>query len=567
MLLPWALLTHLWRLLHPGFEPAPSILPREVIDDLDRIRDAWDVAGLAVALVLAPNGTRGWHDETLSFGRARDGVDVDADSLFSLASNSKLFTAAALGLLIENATATPAGSLAWDTRLVNVLPDWGLADAFASAEANLVDLLSMRSGLPRHDYSHTVNATQSTAVRLQHLAPSCAFRTTWQYNNAHYLVLSDLVSRLAAPLPAYIAAHVLGPLGMGTTTYDAAGARASGNRTDSYVRVGKDATACRASWETGRVNRTACRGLRRGIGWWTQGDGLGEAGAGGVISSARDMTKWLRELLSPRVLPSSFIARASTPLTIASPHAHLGVQAYGLAQFIGTYRGHSIVYHTGALAGQTSLVLRVPGAGIALAVLTNDDEAGAHDAVAYRLLDSLLGLDPVDWTTALQREQACRPLERAERPKHPVPPSVPPREVQGVYVHAAYPHLDLRVIDNVADADARRAPALRSPLDAAFASEIVLEHFDGDVWNWTLISEYHSDHDHDDCGHADDYADAGREGGQGSTPVRVVAQQGSALVLADGIGMYGDFWGAAPDVPRRWPGEGRVRAEVWFDKV
>ena len=78
-------------------------------------------------------------------------------TLFHMASVSKAFCATALGLLIEdfatgsNVTALPSGlsELSWHTRLRDLLPDWQLMDEWASERANLRDILSHVSGVPR----------------------------------------------------------------------------------------------------------------------------------------------------------------------------------------------------------------------------------------------------------------------------------------------------------------------------------------------------------------------------------------------------------------------------------
>jgi hypothetical protein len=72
---------------------------------------------------------------------------------------------------------------------------------------------------------------------------------------------------------------------------------------------------------------------------------------------------------------------------------------YGLAQQMYTYRGHYAVVHGGAVPGQKSYLIRVPGLGVGVAVMVNDDEFGEgfYLAVQYMVLDRLLGLEPMDW--------------------------------------------------------------------------------------------------------------------------------------------------------------------------
>lgn len=63
--------------------------------------------------------------------------------MFGIASNSKLFTTLAIGMLIENDTALPnSGRLDWSTKVKDILPEWQLADEYASDHIDLIDLMS-----------------------------------------------------------------------------------------------------------------------------------------------------------------------------------------------------------------------------------------------------------------------------------------------------------------------------------------------------------------------------------------------------------------------------------------
>jgi CubicO group peptidase (beta-lactamase class C family) len=79
-------------------------------------------------------------------------------TLFNIASCSKAFLSASLGIVIDdyargrNTTPLPAGlqTLGWKTKVADILPnDWELMDPWASQKANLIDILSHVSGLAR----------------------------------------------------------------------------------------------------------------------------------------------------------------------------------------------------------------------------------------------------------------------------------------------------------------------------------------------------------------------------------------------------------------------------------
>lgn len=130
-----------------------------------------------------------------------------------------------MGILIDDYTfgrnSTPLPSslskLTWTSKLKDILPnEWELQDSIASDNANLHDILSHVTGLPRlvalsirksneltsffrHDTSYSANDTAADIVkRMKYLRPSMEFREGWQYNNlvrlyhiSHNFILSQ----------------------------------------------------------------------------------------------------------------------------------------------------------------------------------------------------------------------------------------------------------------------------------------------------------------------------------------------------------------------------------------
>ena len=88
--------------------------------------------------------------------------------------------------------------------------------------------------------------------------------------------------------------------------------------------------------------------------------------------------------------------------------------AYGLGWALRDYRGRKMVYHTGTLAGYVSRTDADPGAESGVVVLTNQEEEGAHAAIAYTMVDQYLGAPPVGLGGGIP--QTSR-IEEAEEPK------------------------------------------------------------------------------------------------------------------------------------------------------
>ncbi len=70
-----------------------------------------------------------------------ESAPMNEHTLFSIASNTKAFTAAALAILVDE------GKLSWDDKVADRLPGFRMYDAYASHEMTIRDLLVHRSGL------------------------------------------------------------------------------------------------------------------------------------------------------------------------------------------------------------------------------------------------------------------------------------------------------------------------------------------------------------------------------------------------------------------------------------
>ena len=122
----------------------------------------WNSSGLAVAVVRRDDTVLGgWRREFASYGVATaDETPVTPDTLFAIASNSKLFTSLSVGLLISNETlARERGQeLRWNTRAKDLFSEWKMMDQDTDRKTNIQDMLSHRTGLPPHDYSGVARA-------------------------------------------------------------------------------------------------------------------------------------------------------------------------------------------------------------------------------------------------------------------------------------------------------------------------------------------------------------------------------------------------------------------------
>jgi len=183
----------------------------------------WRIPGLALAVVRRNEAPllRCWGVYDIDTG-----APVTPDTVFPICSVTKSFTATALALLVDQ------GRVDWDAPVCAVLPEFRLRDPVATEQASLRDLLTHRTGLPRHDRVHTGGHLDNAGMlaALRHLEPSKPFRTTYQYQNLMYLVAGLVLERV------------------------------SGERWEDFVRT---RILCRWGWSGPRPrSRTCSRGIR-----------------------------------------------------------------------------------------------------------------------------------------------------------------------------------------------------------------------------------------------------------------------------------------------------------------
>jgi CubicO group peptidase (beta-lactamase class C family) len=131
----------------------------------------------------------------------------------------------------------------------------------------------------------------------------------------------------------------------------------------------------------------------------------GRAGRRAINSSAADMARWLLAQLAGGQLDGASVMSAATAKRQLTPHTlmpdsgempGLTQYAYGLGWAIGRYREHRMAMHSGGIDGFATHCMLLPDDGIGVTVLTNTSASAMQLVVACRVLDELLGGEPLD---------------------------------------------------------------------------------------------------------------------------------------------------------------------------
>lgn len=338
---------------------------------------SWEVPGCAVAAIR-----NGEVVVNAGFGTRELGKDLPVSSrtLFPIGSITKSFTAAGVAALVDD------GLLEWESPIRAYLPGFAMHDAVASERLSVLDLLSHRSGLPRHEFAwlaHPERSRADIAYRLRFLQPSKDIRQAFQYCNLGYMTVGYLVEQLTGSTwEELTASRLLKPLGMERTNFSISDVRRSDDFSKPHERRG------------GEVVEIPFRVF----------DQVGPAGS--INSCADDMLSWLRANLGlePQVVSSSTLALVHAP-HITHPEDRTFAEStrfgYGMGWRVGQYRGRRIVEHSGGVDGFLADCMVLPDDGIGVVVLTNCwSEMGP--AIAFRIFDELLALEPIDWLDRLK---------------------------------------------------------------------------------------------------------------------------------------------------------------------
>ncbi len=370
---------------------AQTGLPKKIDVFVEKVRTEFEVPGISVAVVKDGKVllAKGYGVHTLG-GTGR----VDGKTLFNIASNTKAFTATALGLLVEE------GALEWDAPVIRVLPWFRLSDPYVTRELTLRDLLVHRSGLGLGAgdllwWPQTTYTRKEIVRRLQYIPLSKSFRSAYAYDNVLYLAAGEVIEAVSGqPWEDFVEKRILAKVGM----------------TSSCVRYSDAVRMGNLAMPHARIDR-----IVRSVDPFNS-DNMNPAG--GINSCAEDMAKWMVcQLDSGRISDGTYLFSKSTayqlwsivtPLPVGSPAPELAplkanFSGYALGFNVRDYHGKKLVTHTGGMPGYVSKVSMIPELKLGIAVLTNQEEGAAFEAISYFLLDHFLGVKTTDWITAYKR--------------------------------------------------------------------------------------------------------------------------------------------------------------------
>ncbi len=209
-----------------------------------------------------------------AFGkRAPGGASVTADSIFDLASITKIFVGTALLVLFDQRR------MALDDPIVGILPEFAGIDARRS-QVTFRHLLAHTSGLPAHVNFRDELGAKAVIARVCATPLSASPGTTISYSDLGFMLVGESVARIAGvPLDEALRSLVCEPLGLGHTMY-----QPRRDLMDQIVCTEKD--AWRRRLLRGEVHDENC---------WAMGGIAGHAGLFGTAAEVGDIAEMYRQ--------------------------------------------------------------------------------------------------------------------------------------------------------------------------------------------------------------------------------------------------------------------------------
>lgn len=388
----------------------------------------FDVPGVAIGIVF--------NDQIVTQGYGFRNLDqvlpVTDKTLFPIASCTKAFTAMLLGQLVSE------GKIAFDDPVNKYIPEFFSVDLERTDCLTIRDLLAHRTGIARHDsiwFLHEISRSSILEI-IKKLEPACNLRAEFQYNNFMYTIAGMVIERvLGQPWEEIVMNRLLKPLNMNLSNTSLEVLQNSSDYSLPYAEI------------HGVIKQIPFRNIQP------------LCPAGGINSNVQDMVNWLKlhlsqgynSLIQPEILEEMHVVQMPIAITLNKMNS-FSIEGYGLGWLIGKYRENRLIIHDGDLDGFSSEVALLPDIGLGIVLLTNSSSDGkfAITAIRNQIIDKILGIEDIDWTSELQNIRTAAKKSLIESLEMFNEGSIvdlnqPLEAYAGCYSHPAYGTLEIKI--------------------------------------------------------------------------------------------------------------------------
>ena len=406
--------------------------------ELTKVLKTWDAAGFAVAVV---EKNKIVYAKGFGFRDYENKLPVTPQTLFAIGSCSKSFTTSLLGILREE------GKLKLTDSPRDYIPELKFNTNELNNLVTIKDMMSHRTGLPRHDlswYWFSTYSKDSLIKRIQYQPPFAEVREKWYYNNFMYLAQGVIAERITGKTwEENVREKLFVPLQMSTSNLSI----------DELEKSNEPAIGYRVS--DGKIEKMDYYHI------------AGMAPAGSINSSVSEMGNWVITWINggkfqgKQIVPKDFVKEAmSSQMVVNSgipdkefPELHLS--NYGYGWFLSSYKGHFRVEHGGNINGFSASTSFYPTDSVGIIVLANQNGSSVPGVVRNIISDRILKAEKTNWDKLLKkrREEAIKKQKRAKKDEEENTntglPSHGIANYSGDYFHPGYGNI--KVVEKAGD--------------------------------------------------------------------------------------------------------------------
>ena len=334
--------------------------------------------------------------------------------------------------------------MSFDDSPIKHIPELRFYNNEMNSLITIKDIMTHRTGLPRHDlswYFFTTQSRDSLMQRIQYHEPFAKPREQWYYNNFMFLTQGVIAERITGKTwEDNIQEKFFDPLEMKTSNAVITGLK-NGNDTSYGYELKNDSIIKKMDYY----------------------DIAAMGPAGSINSSVNEMSNWLIAWISGgkfkdnQILPEAYVKEAMSPQMIMAnsipdkefPDMH--ISTYGYGWMVSSYKGHYRVEHGGNINGFSANAAFFPTDSIGIVVLSNQNGSPVPGIVRNIISDRLLKLEKTDWNK-VQKEKADEAKKQAAAnqaqsgsiQKKGTKPSHLLTEFTGDYFHPGYGKIDVK---------------------------------------------------------------------------------------------------------------------------
>ena len=367
------------------FTFAQTINVAQKLGDFDpivnQILKDWNVPGCGVGIVVKDKLV---FAKGYGYRNVEKKLPVTPNTLFQIASNSKLFTATAVGFLVDQ------GKMDWDKPVKNYVPRIQFYNEELTNNVTIRDMLSHRTGISRHDgiwYKSSFSRAEMFD-RLKFLEPSLPLRQGYLYNNLMYMAAGQIIEDVSGQTwEKFVTANIFTPLSMTHSIF-------------VPEDMAKQADFMLPYYEKRDTNTLLPYPL------YTEMQGVGPCGS--IISSINDMSNWVIAQMNggkfngKQVIPQNVLTETLQPAALSAKMPTKYFEninsMYGMGRSTSSYKGHHRTQHNGAIGGIYSQVSMQLTDSVGVIVFVNGRHGSAIvNIVTNMIYDKLLDLPKTDW--------------------------------------------------------------------------------------------------------------------------------------------------------------------------